>query len=170
LAKGDPESAVWQHDLSVSYDRIGELLDKKGDRDGALESFRKGLAIARALMLRDPDNVQWQWDLSASYDRIGDVLIGDGKLKEALASYRRSLLIAETLANRDPSHAGRQRDLAVSYHKIGSLEAIDNPAEARELLEKGRAIIDRLARIAAYQAQWRSDLSRFDEVLKTLDS
>ena len=44
-----------------------------------------------------------------------------------------------------------------------------NPDEARELLEKGRAIIDRLARIAAHQAQWRSDLSRFDEVLKTLD-
>jgi tetratricopeptide (TPR) repeat protein len=170
LAKGDSESSVWQRDLSVSYDRIGELLDKKGDREGALESFRKGLAIARALVLRDPDNVQWQWDLSASYDRIGDVLIGNGKLKEALASYRRSLGIAEALANRDPSHAGWQRDLAVSYHKIGSLEAIDNPGEARDLLEKGRAIIDRLARIAAYQAQWRSDLSRFDEVLKTLDS
>ena len=43
------------------------------------------------------------------------------------------------------------------------------PSEARELLEKGRAIIARLARIAAHQAQWRSDLSRFDEVLKSLD-
>jgi len=170
LAERDPQSAVWQHDLSVSCDRIGELLDKKGDREGALESFRKSLAIAKALVLRDPDNVQWQSDLAASHDRIGDVLIAGGKLKEALASYRRGLVVAEALAKRDPAHAGWQRDLAVSYHKIGSLVAIDDPAEARELLEKGRAIIDRLARIAAYQAQWRSDLSRFDEVLKTLDS
>jgi tetratricopeptide (TPR) repeat protein len=169
LAKRDPSNAVWQHDLSVSCDRIGELLDKKGDRDGALESFGKDLAIAKALALRDPDNVQWQWDLSASHERIGDVLIAGGKLKEALASYRRGLVIGEALAKRDPSNPSWQRDLAVSYHKIGSLEAIDNPIEARELLEKGRAIIDRLARIAAYQAQWRSDLSRFDEVLKTLD-
>ena len=99
----------------------------------------------------------------------GDALIADGKLKEALASYRHGLVIAEALVKRDPGRAGWQRDLAVSYHKIGSLEAIDNPAEARELLEKGRAIIDRLAQIAAHQAQWRSDLSRFDEVLKTLD-
>jgi tetratricopeptide (TPR) repeat protein len=168
-AKSDPQSAVWQHDLSVSHDRIGDLLEKKGDRDGALASFRNSLALAKALVVRDPGNAQWQWDLSASHDRIGDVLIADGKLDEALVSYRNGLEIAEALAKRDPGHAGWQRDLAVSYHKIGSLEAIDNPAEARELLEKGRAIIDRLARIAACQAQWRSDLSRFDEVLKTLD-
>jgi tetratricopeptide (TPR) repeat protein len=169
LAARDAQSAVWQHDLSVSYDRIGDLLDKKGDREGALANFRKGLAIAKALTLRDRDNVQWQWDLAASHDRIGDALIAQGKLEEALVSYRRGLEIAEALAKRDPGHAGWQRDLAVSYHKIGSLEAIGNPGEARELLEKGRAIIDRLAQIAAYQAQWRSDLSRFDEVLKTLD-
>jgi tetratricopeptide (TPR) repeat protein len=169
LAKHDPQSAVWQHDLSVSHDRIGDLLEKKGDREGALASFNNSLAIAEALALRDPRNAHWQWDLSASHDRIGDALIADGKLKEALTSYRRGLVIAEALAKRDPGHAGWQRDLAVSYHKIGSIEAIDNPAEARELLEKGRAIIDRLARIAACQAQWRSDLSRFDEVLKTLD-
>jgi tetratricopeptide (TPR) repeat protein len=169
LAKADPQSAVWQHDLSVSHDRIGDLLEKKGDREGALASFGNSLAIAKALALRNPDNTHWQWDLAASHDRIGDALIAGAKLKEALVSYRQGLVIAEALAKRDPGHAGWQRDLAVSYHKIGSLEALDNPGEARELLEKGRAIIDRLARIAACQAQWRSDLSRFDEVLKSLD-
>jgi tetratricopeptide (TPR) repeat protein len=169
LAKREPESDVWQHDLSVSFDRIGDLLDRKGDGEGALESFRKSLAIAGALSLRDPDNAQWQWDLSASHDRVGDALIAQGKLEEALDSYRRGLEVAEVLAKHDPGHPGWQRDLAVSYHKIGSLEAIRNPTEARELLERGRAIIDRLAQIAAHQAQWRSDLSRFDEVLKTLD-
>ena len=135
----------------------------------SLASFRKGLEIARSLTLRDAGNVQWQWDLSASHDRIGDILIAQGKLEEAIASYRRSMRIAEALARRDPGNAGWQRDLAVSYHKIGSLEAIGDPGEARELLEKGRAIIARLAGIAAHQAQWRSDLSKFDELLRTLD-
>src|SRR5215468_3504258 len=169
LAQRDPKSAVWQHDLSVSFDRIGDLLDRKGDGAGALDSFRKSLAIAGALSQRDPDNVQWQWDLSASHDRVGDALIAQGRLEEALDSYRRGLTVAKALAERDAGHPGWQRDLAVSYHKIGSLEAIRNPAEARELLEKGRAIIDRLAQIAAHRAQWRSDLSRFDDVLRTLD-
>jgi tetratricopeptide (TPR) repeat protein len=169
LVKAAPENAVWQRDLSVSHDRIGEVLDRQGDRQGALDSFSKGLGIAEALTLRDPDNLQWQWDLSASYDRIGDVLIAEGRRVEARKTYGRGLTVAEALAKRDPGNAAWQRDLAVSYHKIGSIEALDDPAEAREHLVRGRAIIDRLARIAARQAQWRSDLSQFDETLRSLD-
>jgi hypothetical protein len=96
-------------------------------------------------------------------------MVAMGKMDEALASYRRGLAIAEALAARDPAHTGWQRDLAVSYHKIGSLEiGRGNAADARELLEKGRAIISRLDRIAAHQAQWRADLSKFDAVLRGL--
>jgi tetratricopeptide (TPR) repeat protein len=168
LAKRDPDNAVWRHDLSVSYDRIGDALERQGDRDAALSSFGKGLAIARALAESDADNLQRQWDLSVSHDRMGDILIALGKLEPALESYRQGMAIAEALTRRDPTHAGWQRDLAVSCHKIGSLEALRSPAEARMLLEKGRAIIARLDRIAAHQAQWRSDLSKFDEVLRTL--
>jgi tetratricopeptide (TPR) repeat protein len=154
--------------LSVSHDRIGEVLDKQGDRAAALTSFSKGLAIAQSLAKREPESVQRQWDLSASHDRVGDVEIAQGRIGEALASYRRSTEIAEALVKRDPSHPGWQRDLAVSYHKLGSLQALEHPVEAREALEKGRAIIARLAAIAAHQAQWRSDLSKFDDVLRTL--
>jgi tetratricopeptide (TPR) repeat protein len=170
LSRKDPENPVWQHDLSVSHDRIGEVLDRQGDRAAALASFSKGLAIAQSLARREPESVQRQWDLSASHDRIGDIEIAQGRVKEALASYRRSTEIAEALVKRDPAHPGWQRDLAVSYHKLGSLQALEDPAEAREALEKGRAIIARLAAIAAHQAQWRSDLSKFDDVLRTLRS
>lgn len=168
LSRRDSENAVWQHDLSVSHDRIGEVLDKQGDREGALASFNKGLTIARSLASREPESVQRQWDLSASHDRIGDVEIAQGRVEAARASYRKSTEIAEALVRRDPAHPGWQRDLAVSYHKLGSLQALEDPAEAREILEKGRAIIARLAAIAAHQAQWRSDLSKFDDVLRTL--
>ena len=64
---------------------------------------------------------------------------------------------------------GWQRDLAVSYHKIGSLEAIGQPEARRaSCWRSGRAIIARLAQIAAYQAQWRSDLAKFDQALGSL--
>lgn len=170
LAAREPHNAVWLRDLSVSHDRIGDILDRKSDVDGALESYRQGLAFAQGLTLRDPGNPQWQWDLSVSHERVGDMLIAKGRLEDALKSYRRGLAIAETLAGRDPANVGWQRDLAVSYHKIGSLEAMrHNIDEARDLLEKGRAIIARLERIAAFQSQWRSDLSKFDRALRTLD-
>jgi tetratricopeptide (TPR) repeat protein len=169
LARRDPENLVWQHDLSVSHDRFGEILDKTGDREEALASYRKGLAIAQSLAQREPGNPQRQWELSVSCERVGDCLIALGKLSEALENYRQGMAITEALVRRDPMHAGWQRDLAASCHRIGSLEALENPIAARELLQKGRAIIARLDAIAAHQAQWRSDLSRFDDALRTLN-
>ena len=169
--KRDPQNAVWQHDLSVSHDRIGEVLDKKGDREAALESFRKGLAIAKALALRDPDNVQWQWDLSASHDRIGDVADRAGQARGGARQ------LPPRHGDRRGAGQARSRPRRLAARPGGQLPqdrlaggASSNPGEARELLEKGRAIIARLAGIAAHQAQWRSDLSKFDEVLRTLMS
>lgn len=158
------------HDLSVSYERIGDLLDKKGDLAGAHQHFKKGLDLARMLAERDPANRIWAWDLSASYERLADVLHAQGKPEQALATYRRGLEIAERMvATGSLAEANYQRDLAVSYHKIGSLEALlGNMEAARDLLEKGRAIIAQLDRIAAHRSQWRSDLAKFDAALKAV--
>ncbi|MBX9589474.1 MAG: hypothetical protein K2X43_09215 [Hyphomonadaceae bacterium] len=169
LAKRDATNAVWQRDLSVAHDRIAEVLERKGDLDGALASFRTGLSLAETIARRNPERSEARWDVSASLDRIGDVLLAKGQVREALATYRRGLDLAEEAAADDPTRTGWQRDLAVSYHKVGSLEAFGgNESEARELLERGRAIIARLDRIAAYQAQWRSDLAKFDQALGNL--
>jgi len=73
----------------------------------------------------------------------------------------------EALAKRDPGHRLAARP-GGQLHKIGTLEHRAIRAEARELLGKGRAIIGRLAQIAACQRSG-APTSRFDEVLKTLD-
>ncbi len=39
LIKRDPNNAEWQRDLSVSYDRVGDISAARGDRDGALKSL-----------------------------------------------------------------------------------------------------------------------------------
>jgi tetratricopeptide (TPR) repeat protein len=169
LAVREPNNAVWLRDQSVSHDRIGDVLDRKGDFDAALQSFHRGLEFALCLASRDPRNTQWQWDLSVSHDRIGDMHMAKGRSETALKSYRRALAIAEALVASDPSNIGWRRDLAVSYHKVGTLEAAHhNPAEARDLLEKGRSIIARLERIASYHRQWRADLAKFDRALQAL--
>jgi tetratricopeptide (TPR) repeat protein len=169
LAAGEPNEPLWLRDQSVSHDRIGDILDRQGDFDGALQSFMQGLRLAQRLASHDASNVQWQWDLSISHDRIGDMHLAMGKIEAALQSYRQSLAIAEGLAASDPGNIAWRRDLAISYHKVGSLEAArENPGEARDLLQKGRGIIARLERIAAYQAQWRADLAKFDRDLQGL--
>lgn len=71
LAVRDPANTEWQRDLSVSHDRIGDVLVAQGDGPGALTSFRKGLAIDEALAARDPANGQWQNDVACSCAKLG---------------------------------------------------------------------------------------------------
>jgi hypothetical protein len=120
-------------------------------------------------MRREPGRPERRWDVSVSLDRIGDVLLAKDKTEDALAAYRRGLQIAEAVVEAEPMRTGWQRDLAATYHKVGTLEArCGRDDAARELLEKGRAIIARLVRIADYRAQWRADLSKFDVALRNL--
>jgi tetratricopeptide (TPR) repeat protein len=93
LAKADPGNAGWQRDLSVSHDRIGDVLRAQGDLAAALQSYRASLAIAERLAKADPGNAGWQRDLSVSHERIGDVLRAQGDLAGVIAeSSRKSTL------------------------------------------------------------------------------
>jgi tetratricopeptide (TPR) repeat protein len=63
-----------ERDESVVLNRIGDVLLAEGDRPGALEAYRKSLAIAEALAAKDPGNTQWQRDLSIIRDGIDRLL------------------------------------------------------------------------------------------------
>ena len=63
----------WQRDLSVSFDRVGNVLVAQGNLPEALKSYRDSLAIRDRLAKSDPGNAGWQRDLSVSYNRIGEV-------------------------------------------------------------------------------------------------
>src|SRR5258706_9460279 len=82
LAASDRSNTGWQRDLSVSYDRIGDVLVAQGKLDEALKSYRDSLAIHERLAASDRSNTGWQRDLSVSYDRVGDVLVAQGKLDD----------------------------------------------------------------------------------------
>ena len=107
LAKSDPGNAGWQHDLSVAYDKVGDVQMAQGDLAGALKSYNDSLAISDRLAKSDPGNAGWQRDLSASYDKVGDVQLAQGDLRGA------------EILPRQPRHQGpsgeirsRQRRLA----------------------------------------------------------
>src|SRR5262249_35187611 len=59
-------NAGWQRDLSVSYERVGDVLVAQGNLPEALKSFRDGLAIRDRLAQADPGNAGWQRDLVVS--------------------------------------------------------------------------------------------------------
>ncbi|MEI2774198.1 MAG: tetratricopeptide repeat protein [Candidatus Competibacter sp.] len=69
LAQADPGNAGWQRDLSVSYNKIGDVRVAQGNLPEALKAYRDGLAIRDRLAQADPGNAGWQRDLSVSYEQ-----------------------------------------------------------------------------------------------------
>ena len=153
LAGRDPNNAEWQRDLSVSYNKVGDVRAARGDRDGALKAYEDGLGIRKALAEHDPKNAQWQRDLSVSYEKIGDISAARGDRDGALKAYEDGLGIVNALAGRDPNNAEWQTDLVVSAWKIANVGAPDACAHLR----KGLAILKRLDaenRLTADQKGW----------------
>ena len=88
LADADPGNAGWQRDLSVSHDKIGDVLMAQGNLAAALTAIKAALAIGERLAKADPGNAGWQRDLSVSHNKIGDVLRAQGNLAAALTATR----------------------------------------------------------------------------------
>lgn len=93
LAAADPGNAGWQRDLSVSHNKLGDVLRDQGDGAAALRSYRDALAIAERLAAADPGNAEWQRDLIVSCWRLAEAAPA-----EARAWLARALGIARDLA------------------------------------------------------------------------
>jgi tetratricopeptide (TPR) repeat protein len=73
LAASDRSNTEWQRDLTVSYNKVGDVLVAQGKLDEALKSYRDSLAIAERLAASDRSNTAWQDDLQYSISIIGDL-------------------------------------------------------------------------------------------------
>jgi tetratricopeptide (TPR) repeat protein len=83
LAKADPGNLAWQRDLSVSYDRMGDVLASQGDLAGALATYKDSLAIFDRITKANPANLGWQADLAWSCRKLGLLYARLGDLVEA---------------------------------------------------------------------------------------
>ncbi len=131
LAAADPHNAEWQRDLSVSWNKVGDVRVARGDLEGAREAYEAALAIMQRLAAADPENTEWQRDLSVSWDRLGDLRLARGDLDGAQEAYEARHAIARRLAAADPRNAEWQWDLVVSLsHLAGLAERRGDPVTA----------------------------------------
>ncbi len=121
LSASDPGNAGWRRDLSVSYNKVGDVLNAQGDLPGALKAYRDALAIAERLSASDPGNAEWRRDLWVSKNKVGEVFVAQGDFRGAKAAHSDGLAIIEKLSASDPDNVGWRRDLSVSYEKVGDV-------------------------------------------------
>jgi len=159
-ADQDPINTLWQRDLSVSYSKLGDVLQAQGDLGRGEKAYQDALAIGERLAAQDPTNTEWQRDLSVSYERLGDVLQAQGDLGRAEKAYQDALAITKRLADQDPINTLWQRDLSVSYNKLGDLLRDQGDlGRAEKAYRDALAIRKRLAAQDPTNTLWQRDLS-----------
>ena len=108
LLKAEPDAPRSQRDLSVSYNKIGDVQRAQGDLSSALSSYptrrgnqtKAGRARSGQHRLAARSVGQLRKD-----QRIGDVQRAQGDLSSALSSYQQRLEIRQKLTARDPANA-----------------------------------------------------------------
>jgi tetratricopeptide (TPR) repeat protein len=155
-----PNNARWQHDLAVSYERIGDVQMAEGRREQALESYRMNLAIMEELVASDPGNAEWRRGLPTSLRKIALALEASGRAQEALATIRKSLAAVEALIAANPTDRSAQRDLSITHIEIGDLlVSIGRREEALEAYRRSIAIDERLVAADPSDTASQRDLS-----------
>ncbi|MCX6250846.1 MAG: tetratricopeptide repeat protein [Bacteroidetes bacterium] len=141
-----PDSADCSRDLSISYERFGDLYLQLGDPPKALDKYQASLAIAEELRRRAPDSAEYARDLSISYERLGDLYLQLGDPPKALDKYQASLAVGEELRHRAPDSAEYARDLSVSFEKLGDLYLqLGDPHKALDKYQASLAIAEELS-------------------------
>lgn len=91
LSDADPSNHQWQRDLSVSYERLGNVATAQGRLDDANQAYSDGLAIRKNLAAGDPSNSLWRRDLYVSYWRLADLAEQRQQSKEARGYWQKAL-------------------------------------------------------------------------------
>ena len=109
LAALQPGDAKRLTDLSIAYDRVGQLVRDMGDPNRSRGYFEDALRLDRALYKVNPSRRDWQENLVFSLMRIGDLDRQVGRNRDALAPYEEALVIQRRLASDIQPSAPRER-------------------------------------------------------------
>jgi non-specific serine/threonine protein kinase/serine/threonine-protein kinase len=158
-------------ELAAAYQKVGDLQGRPGfanlgDRNGALTSYRKALALRQSLpaavMADDPS----RRDLATNHDRIGDALLIGGDSASARQSYEQAVSIREEIAARASSDSTLKSELARGYQRVAdALAAAGDLAGAIDRQQKALAIQTERGERAGADSAARRDL--FIGLLKT---
>jgi serine/threonine protein kinase/tetratricopeptide (TPR) repeat protein len=107
-----------QRELAAAYQKVADVQGSPyqanlGNSKGALESYKKALAIREKLNAGAKENAQFKLDLIQSYSAVGELSQVTGNLPEALENYRKAFALGETL----PESAESKRARAVLFRQ-----------------------------------------------------
>jgi tetratricopeptide (TPR) repeat protein len=144
LAQAGPNDAQAKRDLSISYERVGDVQLRLGATDKALKAYQDGLELHHVLVQAHPDDIPAQRDLSVSYSKMAQAHERAHDYARAREWDEKMLAVDRQLSERMPQSAGARGKVASDSETLSRLcaRAGDWPAAvtyARQALDHARA-------------------------------
>ncbi|MGZ0173471.1 MAG: protein kinase domain-containing protein [Planctomycetales bacterium] len=159
LFETNSDDPLARRNLSVSLDRLGDLVASQGNLPEAARLFGESLDIRRRLAESDLGNAQGQRNLSAALEKLGDLAMSQRNLPGAAQLFGESLNIRRQLVKSAPGNAEWQFDLGISNERLGNLAQARGDLGAASRFHQARhEIIKRLAESDPGHAAWQRDL------------
>ena len=156
----DPDNTEFQRDVSISYNRLGDIQLRLGHTDDALALYQNALDVRLKLVALAPDNTQFQRDVSVSYNKLGNIQLRLGNTDDALALYQNALDVALKLVALDPDNTQFQRDASVSYEKLGDIQLrLGNTDDALALYRNAFDVALKLVALDPDNTEFQRDVS-----------
>lgn len=170
LARESGDDPSLLRELATAYQKVGDVQGNPydsnlGDTAGAIESYRKSLAVREKLAGDDPSNTEDRRNLAFIYGRIGDVAWGKGDTEVALEVYSRAIAIGEQMQSAGQLDFQSSRLLWSSYRDYAyALAQSGDLAAALGSLKKGRDIVEKLAAEDPNGEQVQRNMSDFHSI------
>ncbi len=137
-----------RRELADAYVKVGDIQGSPfsgniGDTPGAMESYRKALALREEIVRADPKNISDRAALAAVHGQMAHIYWVTGDTKPALEAYQKVIGMTEELIAESPADGSLKRNLweylrryAYAQAQAGDLQAgIASANRGREIIE-----------------------------------
>ncbi len=150
LAEAEPDRADYQRDLSISYNKLGDLMVAVGRGEDATRLYTQSLDIRRRLAEAEPDRADYQRDLPVSLYRIASTVAAAGDQPSALSHLAEAIAIGRRAVERAPDAVDSIVGLAFLLQQASQWES---RKQGRHLVDEARRLTSRLGPEARQQTR-----------------
>jgi tetratricopeptide (TPR) repeat protein len=151
LSTEQPANEPLRAELARFYQWVGLTLgasavNNLGDTKGALEYYRKSVAILERLVAQDSTNITYRENLEAVYAYIAQLYSDGANQAGAVEYFQKSLAITQAIAKENPTDTFLQREVAINYSNLcGVMILAGDKAGAVESCRRAVPIFETLA-------------------------
>lgn len=166
VVSANPGNTVYQNQLSIQLSATGRIMLNMGDKRGALEVFKQGLAICESILKADAKDAYTRKSVALGYRNVAEAQGAMGDYRGALDNFHKSQQLFAELVTEDPANADTKSKSAYVYLATSRVQFQAGDLNgALESALQGIKIDEALLAAAPTNVLARNTLAQLDDAL-----